>query len=328
MFRRTVAVAAALVVAVALPASATPDHHHGKDHPGKDVFPERIPLPEGSAPEGIAIGRGPVAYVGSLADGSILQLNLVDGDVEEFAASPGENQVSVGLDVDRRGRLWVAGGGPGGAPGVVPMVRAYDTRTGELVYERTVEAGFVNDVIVTRSAAWFTDSFGSQLIRVPFDRSGIGEPEYVALEGDWQLVEGAFNANGIEAARKGRTLVLAQSTNPDGDGAALYSLPADTDADTLEATRIQLDGVLAGADGLLLRGRTLYSVVGDPPSVARIHLDPGMDRGRLKASLPVPDAVTPTTAARLGRWLYVVDAKFALGGGPGLAYEIIRIPRW
>ena len=42
----------------------------------------------------------------------------------------------------------------------------------------------------------------------------------------------------------------------------------------------------------------------------------------------VPDAVTPTTAARFGKWLYVVDAQFALGGGPDLSYEIFRIERW
>lgn len=323
MTRRIVALSAALVLALALPVSAEPAHDRDR-HEGN--FPDRIPLPAGSFPEGIAIGRHGTAYVGSLADGSILELDLHDGDVEDFAPSPGAGKISVGLDVDRRGRLWVAGGGPQGPGGGDAMVRAYDLRSGDLVYEREVDAGFVNDVIVTRTAAWFTDSFNARLIRVPLRGHRIGEPEYVALEGDWQQVEGAFNANGIESTGQGRVLVIAQSTSPDGEGAALYTVPARTHAKSLEADRIQLDGVLPGADGLVLKGRTLYSVVGAPPSVARIRLSKDLHRGRLREPLPVPGAITPTTAALLGRRLYVVDAQFAAGGGPDLSYEIIAIP--
>jgi hypothetical protein len=43
----------------------------------------------------------------------------------------------------------------------------HDTSTGELLLTQPVAAGFINDVIVTRTAAWFTDSFSPQLIRVP-----------------------------------------------------------------------------------------------------------------------------------------------------------------
>jgi len=43
------------------------------------AFPATIALPNGFQPEGIAIGPGPVAYLGSLADGSIYRADLVTG---------------------------------------------------------------------------------------------------------------------------------------------------------------------------------------------------------------------------------------------------------
>ncbi len=115
---------------------------------GAQSFPQVIPLPDGFYPEGIAIGDGPTAYVGSLASGSIYQADLRTGEGTVLVnGSPGS--LAVGLDVDRRsGYLFVAGGFSGGA-------RVYDTKTGELVADLSFGGGFINDVIVTREAAFF-----------------------------------------------------------------------------------------------------------------------------------------------------------------------------
>src|SRR5688572_25353002 len=43
-------------------------------------FPERIPLPDGFRPEGIAIGNGPTFYVGSIPTGAIYRGNLRTGE--------------------------------------------------------------------------------------------------------------------------------------------------------------------------------------------------------------------------------------------------------
>jgi hypothetical protein len=230
------------------------------------------------------------------------------------------------MDVDRRRRLWVAGGGPGLDPGLTPRFRVYDTRTGARLLEQTVNAGFVNDVIVTRDAAWFTDSFSPTLIRVPIAKDGtIGEPEYVALEGDWEQGPG-FNANGIVATRNGRHLIVAQSTAPDVPGAALYRVPADAKASALDAVRIKLDDTLAGADGLVLVGRTLYSVAG-ADGVVKLRLSRALTRGRIVDTLPVPDSLSPTTADVFGPRLYVVDAKFDLFGDPTVPFQTTAIRR-
>ena len=312
-----------LVLAVTMGLAAAPALPAGAE--GTPPFPTTIGLPDGFFPEGIAID-GRTAYVGSLVDGSIQAQDLKTGHTSELVAPAGPGRIAVGLDVDHHDRLWVAGGGPGLDPTVSPSFRVYDTETGALLVDQPVAAGFVNDVIVTRRAAWLTDSFSPTLIRVPLGRDGsIGAPELVTLGGDWEQVEG-FNANGIEAVRSGRHLVLAQSTSPDGDGAALYRIPADLHADTVDADRIDLDATLPGADGLVLVGRTLYVVAGES-GVAKIRLSLALTRGSIVDILAVPDSVTPTTAARFGPRLYVVDAKFPFFGDPTTTFQTTAIRR-
>ena len=280
--------------------------------PAGGPFPTSIDLPDGFYPEGIAIDRR-TAYVGSLVDGSIWQQDLKSGRNSLFAPGPQAGGIAVGMDVDRHGRLWVAGGGPALAPTLAAEFRVFDTTTGQLLLTQPVDALFVNDVIVTRTAAWFTDSFNPQLIRVPIASDGsIGAPEMVTLAGDWQQVAGDFNANGIVATPSGQHLVVAQSAAPGGDGAALYRVRVDATATELDATRIALDDTVVGADGLALVGRTLYSVSNDvaAPGVVKISLSRALSEGRIVATLPVPGAITPTTADVRGSRLYVVDANF------------------
>src|SRR5262245_24519274 len=84
------------------PAAAAPDATTA------EPFQDRIELPNGFLPEGIAIGAGPSAWFGSRADGDIYQANLVTGEGEVISQGPGTP--SVGLKVDLRKRLFVAGG--------------------------------------------------------------------------------------------------------------------------------------------------------------------------------------------------------------------------
>ena len=86
----------------------------------------------------------------------------------------------------------MAGGGSAFFPGVVAGFRAYDTDDGALLDDVSLPAAFVNDVIVTDDAAWFTDTFQPVLFRVPIgDDGSIGTPSLVALSGDWVQSGGA-----------------------------------------------------------------------------------------------------------------------------------------
>jgi len=160
------------------------------------VGPNTIPLENGWQPEGVAAGRGLTAYVGSLVDGGIAQIDLRTGarndDFVADATGP-----AVGLEYERGAdRLWVAGGPSG-------EVRVYDASSGALLQTYSFGAGrFVNDVVVTKDAAYATDSFTAELLVVPLGSGGTlpdGSAAFIEpLTGDWAQVAG-FNANGIEA---------------------------------------------------------------------------------------------------------------------------------
>ena len=65
----TAVLSALLSVALVAPAEAQPRH----------TFPDRIELPDNFLPEGITIGKAPVAYLGSRADGDIIAADLRTG---------------------------------------------------------------------------------------------------------------------------------------------------------------------------------------------------------------------------------------------------------
>ncbi len=76
-----------------------------------ESFPKTVPLPNDFAPEGITVGDGPTAYVGSLWDGSIYKADLRTGAGSILVQGSLGELLAVGLDFDRRSKyLFVAGG--------------------------------------------------------------------------------------------------------------------------------------------------------------------------------------------------------------------------
>ena len=74
--------------------------------------PDRVELPDGYRPEGIASGKGGSVYVGSLPTGRVLEVDTKTGDSEE-AVPAREGHAAIGLKYDRRKkRLFVSGGPP------------------------------------------------------------------------------------------------------------------------------------------------------------------------------------------------------------------------
>ena len=282
-----------------------------------DSFPEVIPLPVGFYPEGIAIGDGHTAYVGSLASGSIYQADLRTGEGSVLVTgSPGS--LAVGLDVDRRsGYLFVAGGFSGGA-------RVYDTKSGQLVTDLPFSGGFINDVIITREAAYFTDSFVPQIFKVPLTSKGVPSDPVVdlLLSGDWVNEMGEINANGIVATADGSTLIVVN----------YYSgLIYNVDPDTGYATEMDLGGVeVPFGDGLVLRGKSLYVVQNATNRILVFRLSPDRSSATLTKVLTDTDFRIPTTADLFGTWLYAVNARFdvcppGICNPAGLEFEIVRV---
>jgi hypothetical protein len=286
-------------------------------HVEAQSFPATIDLPDGWLPEGIVTGNGPTLYSGSRRHGGVYAADLRTGE-GEIVVPPQTGRIAVGMDFDSRtGYLFVAGG-PGGAGNV------YDTETGASVtsfqFVTLPASTFVNDVIVTREAAYFTDSFRPFIYRVALGPNGepAGGFTSMPLSGDYVHQMG-FNVNGIVATPSGDRLIIVQT----GTG-LLFSV----DPTTGDAIEIDLNGYSVSAgDGLLLHGKTLYVVRNQLNLVAELELSPDLTSGVLVQEITDARLDTPTTIDRLGSALYVVNARFSAGTDPSVTYTVERIER-
>ena len=161
-------------------------------------FPDVIALPNGLQPEGIEIGKGTTFYAGSRATGAVVRGDLRTGVVGPLV--PAESgRFALGIEYDH-GLLFVAGGGSGRA-------FVYDAKSGVTVANLvlTTASSFINDVVVTKDAAWFTDSFNKQLYRVTLGHKGaVGPVTTVPLTGAISFTAGLSTRTGSTRRRTGR----------------------------------------------------------------------------------------------------------------------------
>ncbi|MGW6336176.1 SMP-30/gluconolactonase/LRE family protein [Nocardia rhamnosiphila] len=275
-------------------------------------FPATIELPAGFAPEGIAIGTAPVAYLGSRVDGTIYRVDLRTGRGEVL--SPGPGTPALGLALDPRGRLFVAGGTGGDA-------RVIDTGTGEVLarYRFGSVDPFVNDVALTSSGAWFTDSHTPVLYHLPLDPSGAlpGQAETLPLTGDIEFSPDTININGIVGAPGGAGLIVVQSAT-----GRLYRVDSATGA--TETVDLGAESVPYG-DGLLWRAGRLLVVQNRIGAIAAVRFDHTGARGTVERRLRDPRFDVPTTVAAFGERLYLPNARLTTPPTPGTAYDVVAV---
>ena len=278
------------------------------------VLPDVISLPAGWQPEGIARGRGTTMFSGSLASGDVLAVDVRTGGSHLVVDAP-PGRTAAGLKQDRWQRLWVAGGATGQA-----YVYEADGTPAATLSLGSPPANFINDVVITRDAAWFTDSVDDVLHKVPIGRDGsLGTPVTVPLRGGYQHAPG-FNLNGIETTPGDRWLIAVQSNT-----GVLYRI----DPTTGTATPIDLGGLsLVNGDGLLLQGHRLYVVQNFFNKVSVVDLDRrGFTRGTIVDELTSTNFDVPTTIAGYGNRLYLVNARFSTPPTPTTEYTMVAIPR-
>ena len=301
-------IAVLFILAVALPAAAAP----------LAAFPSPIPLPNGFGPEGIATGRGTGFFVGSIPTGAVYFGDLLTGE-GDILVPPQEGRSAIGMAVDQRTNyLFVAGGRTGNG-------YVYDAATGDTlaIYPFAATGTFVNDVIVTRSAAYFTDSFRPYLYRVPLSKGGrlpaLGAEQELELSGDFVYLPGAFNTNGIDATPNGKWLLIVHSTRGE-----LYRV----DPHTAYATLVDLGaGAVPNGDGILLDGKTLYVVQNRLNQIAVIDLASDLTAGEITGHITDPGFDVPTTIAEFGSTLYAVNARFGTPVTPTTTYDVVGVSK-
>jgi sugar lactone lactonase YvrE len=221
--------------------------------------------------------------------------------------------MAVGMAADTaHDLLFVAGGFTGQA-------YVYDLGTGATVatYQLTSSASTViNDVTVTQDGAWFTDSLQAQLYFVPVSAArALGPSSTLALSGPAADTSADFNLNGIQATANGKTLIVAHS----GTG-QLYTV------DPTSGASAAIAGVsVPQVDGIVLQGRRLWAVQ-NTNQVSRIRLRPNLASGVVEEVITSDLFQVPTTAARFGSRLAVVNAKFNTGFPPtATQYEVVVV---
>lgn len=297
-----VAVLALAGMSASVPATAAP--------PGETV----IVLPGATSAEGIASGTGTTFYAGDLFAGDIYRGDVRTGEAELLADVPA-GRMAVGMAADLPHHLlFVAGGATGTA-------YVYDAATGEDVatVPLTPDAAFINDVVVTRDGAWFTNSVKAELYFVPVSSSGEpGAAQTLTLSGPAANLTGDFNNNGIQATADGQTLVVAHSS----DGVL-------NTVDTATGASATIAGVsLPFVDGILLEGRTLHAVQNFLNQIVQVSLDGRLASGQVVKTISSPAFQVPTTVARFGDRLATVNAKFDTGLPPTAGiHEVVVVAR-
>jgi hypothetical protein len=308
MRRITPLLSLAIIPLLITPASAAPR-------------PASIPIPVDFQPEGIAVGEGNTFFVGSLWDGDIYR-----GDVRSGAGAllvDVEDRSAVGMRVDKARNWLVVAGGPTGHAWV------YDTEDGSTVADLVLGAAgaaFSNDVAITHDALYFTDTFAARLYRVPIEADGsFGATEPITVTGP-AAATGDFGLNGIDSTHRGWLIV-----NHTALGILALVNPS-----TGESKAIELSGppLLAGTlDGLQLEGRTVWVVQNFANSVARVKLSPDLTSGEVVEVITSDLFRVPTTVARHGSSLALVNGRFDLGfpppfgpgAPPGTDFDVVQI---
>lgn len=295
---------------------------------GAPAADRSIPIPVDFQPEGIT-SLGDTFYVGSLRGGDIYRGSLSTGAGSVWVDV--EDRFSVGMVTDpARGWLWVAGG-PDGRGWV------YDLDDGSEVAELPLAppsppGGFptvlVNDVTVTEDAAYFTDTFGPHLFKVPIGGDGtLGTPSTITVTGPAGET-GGFGLNGIRGLPGGDLLVNHTD----------LGILAVVDPATGASTAVDLGGgaLVAGTlDGLIRSGRTVWVVENFANQVAVVRMSADWSSGTIVKRITSPLFRVPTTVTRHGSRLALVNGRFNLGfpppfdtgAPPGTDFDVVVVPR-
>jgi hypothetical protein len=283
--------------------------------------PETVALPNGFRPEGIASGPGTTYYAGSMRFGSIVTGDLLTGSRSELLPALTGRAIRGLYYDDRSNLLWFVGN-----VSTVQWVWAINATTGALVFGQfAAGGGFHNDLVVTDSYVYVTDSRVDRLVRVPLNpATGLpsGSINFLALGGAWPVgPAGANNANGIRELPDG-SLVLNNS-----HVGGLWQV--NTTTGVARTIPVKWGPGIIGGDGLEIDGTILYNVRGSGPNQVSVLLLRQSGTGwtakwagaRTDETLDVP-----STAALAGGWLWVINARFTTPPVLETPYWITRLP--
>ena len=263
--------------------------------------------------EGVGVDdRAGVFYVSATnRSGTIYRGALGRPDkVMEVWQGPTAGDNGRGIDVDRHGRVYVAGG-----PSA--EVRVF-SRGGELLAELpTGEAGsFLNDVWVGRDgSAYVTDSSLPRIWRVSNGPAGWSIELWRDVSDTITYTPSLadFDLGGIVETADGRYLLVAQGTT-----GQLWRIRLSTKA----INEVELGATtLTNADGIVLRGHHLWVVQNFLRQITELRLAGDHSSARPVETMATPADRTFTTAKLVRGRLLVVDSKFGFPPDAAIATD-------
>ena len=155
------------------------------------------------------------------------------------------------------------------------------------------------------------------LYGVPRGRDG--EVRALPLTGDWVQTPDVNNANGIVGTPDGRGLIVVKQL----PGRALQREPQDRVRH--QRSRWSARTTVVNGDGLVRIGRTLYVVQNRLNLVSVFDLDAKATTATLRRTITDPRFDVPTTAARFGDRLYLVNARFTSPQTPDTTFNAVAV---
>ena len=275
--------------------------------PGDNVFPEGI----------AAHATNGDFYVGSTTTGNVYKGNVNSTAVDLFMPGGGDGRTDVrGLKAGN-GKLYLAGG-------PTAQLFVYDLASKQLLgkFATGLTPSFVNDVTIAPNGdAYFTDSNSPAIYRIAGDVAAPNAfSRWLDLSGSPIVYGTGFNLNGIAARADGKYLVTVQSNT-----GKLFRI----EIATKQVTEILTGGdPLLGGDGLLLDGQTLWVMRNSAATLVTLRLAPDFSRAAILSTGTEADFDFPTTIARVGDQLLVVNSqlnKRASNTPPALPFLVLKI---
>jgi|GEM_PF-752253 len=274
--------------------------------PGDKVFPEGIAYQAATGD----------FFVSSTTDGTILRGNLGREQAEVYI--PGGTDVltgSRGMKVDNAGRLYICAGPQG-------MLFVYNTADKKLLAKLASGQpnSFLNDVsIAPDGSAYVTDSNVPAIYRASANAQGEFTMERWLDVSPTIVYTQGFNLGGIDVSDDGRYIIAAQ-----GNTGKLFRV----EVASKTVSEINLGGDLVqGADGIWLEGNTLYVMRNSAKLLVTISMSADMGTGTVVSSTTHPSFAFPTTFAKVGDRLLVVNSQFdKRNSAPELPFTVSSVP--
>ncbi len=334
LHRSTVLLTAAIILTATLSTTVLT---HEIDQTSRVIWPDLIPIPVGFEAEGIELGKdqdffiGTVSWSGNLTNsGAIYKGNLLTGEGQVLVPPTGKPVAGLSYDA-RTDYLYAATGHSGGfaGPRWEQGVKIYAATSGQLLEEIIFgDELVINDVLVTETAVYCTDSISTTLYKLPLENDGkvfSSTVEKIEMTG-FEMDPSGFNANGLVGDFDGKELVIINITT-----GVLYLVNTESGA----ATPVNVQGeeqLFQNGDGLYMDGRTLYIMQNFSQKIAVVEISDDLTQGTFVKNIVSDDFSLPTTITGFGNCIYAINTHFleftALGADTTLIQsEVVKVKK-